>query len=96
MGLCTTGNIVESGCKVIFTTRFKHSAMHWSVAGANKILARRGCKRSGSSFIFLTCTLAHGVRGHFDRPLCNPRTTSSVDDVSSKQFRPYRRRQRNS
>jgi len=47
MGLCTTSNIVESGCKVIFTTRFKHSAMHWSVVGANKILALRCYKRSG-------------------------------------------------
>lgn len=47
MGLCTTSNIVESGCKVIFTTRFKHSAMHWSVSGANKILAIRCSKRSG-------------------------------------------------
>ena len=45
--LCTTSNIVESGCKVIFTTRFKHSAMHWSVVGANKILALRCYKRSG-------------------------------------------------
>ena len=40
-------NIVESGCKVIFTTRFKHSAMHWSVSGANKMLAVRCYKRSG-------------------------------------------------
>ena len=47
MGLCTTSNIVESGCKVIFTTRFKHSAMHWSVAGANKVLALRCYKQSG-------------------------------------------------
>ena len=47
MELCTTSNIVESGCKVIFTTRFKHSAMHWSVVGANKILAIRCYKRSG-------------------------------------------------
>jgi len=47
MGLCTTSNIVESGCKVIFTTRFKHSAMHWSVVGANKMLAVRCYKRSG-------------------------------------------------
>ena len=47
MGLCTTSNIVESGCKVIFTTRFKHSAMHWSVLGANKMLAVRCYKRSG-------------------------------------------------
>ena len=47
MELCTTSNIVESGCKVIFTTRFKHSAMHWSVLGANKILAIRCYKRSG-------------------------------------------------
>lgn len=46
-GLCTTSNIVESGCKVIFTTRFKHSAMHWSVVGANKMLAVRCYKRSG-------------------------------------------------
>ena len=47
MGLCTTSNIVESGCKVTFTTRFKHSAMHWSVVGANKILAVRCYKLSG-------------------------------------------------
>jgi hypothetical protein len=47
MGLCITSNIVESGCKVIFTSRFKHSAMHWTVAGANKILAIRCYKRSG-------------------------------------------------
>jgi hypothetical protein len=47
MGLCTTSNIVESGCKVIFTTRFKHSAMHWSVVGANKILTVRCYKLSG-------------------------------------------------
>ena len=47
MGLCTTSNIVESGCKVIFTTRLKHSAVHWSVLGANKILAIRCYKRSG-------------------------------------------------
>ncbi len=47
MELCTTSNIVESGCKVIFTTRFKHSAMHWSVVGANKILGIRCYKRSG-------------------------------------------------
>jgi hypothetical protein len=47
MGLCTTSNIVESGCKVIFTTRFKHSAMHWGVIGANKMLAIRCYKRSG-------------------------------------------------
>ena len=47
MGLCTTSNIVESGCKVIFTTRFKHSAMHWSVVGANKMLTVRCYKRSG-------------------------------------------------
>ena len=28
LGLCITSNIVESGCKVIFTSRFRHSAMH--------------------------------------------------------------------
>ena len=47
MNLCTTSNIVESGCKVTFTSRFKHSAMHWSVAGANKMLAIRCYKLSG-------------------------------------------------
>src|SRR5712692_9818652 len=47
LGLCTTSNIVESGCHLIFTNRFKHSAMHWSVVGANKILAIRCYKRSG-------------------------------------------------
>lgn len=40
-------NTIQSSCKVIFTARFKRSTMHWSVTGANKILAIRCCKRSG-------------------------------------------------
>ena len=62
LGLCITSNIVESGCKVIFTSRFKHSAMRWSVAGANKILAIRCYKRSGKLKDFLSGARSSGWR----------------------------------
>jgi hypothetical protein len=46
-GLCTTTAVVEAGCKVTVGTRLKRAGMHWTVAGANAILALRCCVLSG-------------------------------------------------
>jgi hypothetical protein len=46
-GLCTSTGVVEAGCKVVIGTRCKRAGMHWSVAGANAIIALRSCKLSG-------------------------------------------------
>lgn len=46
-GLCVSSGIVEAGCKVTVGTRLKRSGMHWTLAGANAILALRCCKLSG-------------------------------------------------
>jgi hypothetical protein len=40
-GLCTTTAVVEAGCKVTVGTRLKRAGMHWTVRGANAILALR-------------------------------------------------------
>ena len=46
-GLCTSTAVVEAGCKVAIGTRLKRTGMHWSVRGANAIIALRCCKLSG-------------------------------------------------
>jgi len=46
-GLCTSSGVVEAGCKVVIGTRCKRAGMHWTVAGANAIIALRSCKLSG-------------------------------------------------
>jgi len=46
-GLCTSSGVVEAGCKVTIGTRLKRTGMHWTVAGANAIIALRCCKLSG-------------------------------------------------
>jgi hypothetical protein len=46
-GLCTSTGVVEAGCKVAVATRLKRAGMHWTVAGANAILALRCCRLSG-------------------------------------------------
>lgn len=46
-GLCTSTGIVEAGCKTAIGTRCKRSGMHWTVAGADAIIALRCCKLSG-------------------------------------------------
>jgi hypothetical protein len=33
--------VVEAGCKVVVGTRLKRAGMHWTVAGADAILALR-------------------------------------------------------
>lgn len=49
-GLCTSTGVVEAGCKTAVGTRCKRAGMHWTVAGANAIIALRCCKLSGSRF----------------------------------------------
>ena len=46
-GLCTSTGVVEAGCKVAIGTRLKRAGMHWTVGGANAILALRCCRLSG-------------------------------------------------
>jgi len=46
-GLCTSTGVVEAGCKVAIGTRLKRAGMHWTVRGANAIIALRCSKLSG-------------------------------------------------
>jgi Uncharacterised protein family (UPF0236) len=46
-GLCTSSGVVEAGCKVTIGTRLKRAGMHWTVRGANAIIALRCSKLSG-------------------------------------------------
>jgi hypothetical protein len=46
-GLCTSTGVVEAGCKVAIATRLKRAGMHWTVHGANAIIALRCSKLSG-------------------------------------------------
>jgi len=46
-GLCTSTGVVEAACKVVVATRLKRAGMHWTVAGANAILALRCAQLSG-------------------------------------------------
>ena len=46
-GLCTSTGVVEAGCKVAIGTRCKRTGMHWTVAGADAIIALRCCQLSG-------------------------------------------------
>ena len=46
-GFCTSTGVLEAGCKVAIGTRLKRAGMHWSVSGANAIIALRCSKLSG-------------------------------------------------
>jgi hypothetical protein len=46
-GLCTSTGVVEAGCKVAIGTRLKRAGMHWTLQGANAIIALRCAKLSG-------------------------------------------------
>jgi hypothetical protein len=47
--------VVEAGCKVVIGTRLKRAGMHWSVKGANAIIALRCSKLSGRFEDFWEC-----------------------------------------
>ncbi len=40
-GLCVSSGVVEAGCKHAIGARLKRAGMHWTVAGANAIIALR-------------------------------------------------------
>ena len=46
-GLSVSTGVVEAGCKVAIGTRLKRAGMHWTLAGADAIIALRCCKLSG-------------------------------------------------
>jgi hypothetical protein len=46
MGLCTSSGVVEAGCKLAIGTRLKRAGMHWTLCGANAIMALRTCRLS--------------------------------------------------
>ena len=46
-GICTSSGVLEAGCKTAIGTRLKRSGMHWTLAGANSIIALRCCRLSG-------------------------------------------------
>ena len=45
--LCLGSGVVEAGCKVLIGARLKRAGMHWTLAGANAIIALRACTLSG-------------------------------------------------
>jgi hypothetical protein len=47
LGLCVGSGVVEAGCKTVIGVRCKRAGMHWTVNGANAIIALRCCKLSG-------------------------------------------------
>lgn len=47
LGLSTSSGIVESGCRHVIGARVKQSGMHWTVDGANSIIALRCSILSG-------------------------------------------------
>ncbi len=46
-GLSVGSGVLEAGCKTIIGTRLKRAGMHWTVHGANAIIALRCCYLSG-------------------------------------------------
>lgn len=54
MGLSTSSGIVESGCRHVIGARVKQSGMHWTVEGANAIIALRCSMLSGRFENFMT------------------------------------------
>ena len=46
-GLCVSSGVVEAGCKVAIGTRLKRAGMHWTLAGADAIIALRCSLLSG-------------------------------------------------
>jgi Uncharacterised protein family (UPF0236) len=45
-GLFVGSGVVEAGCKTIIGQRLKQSGMHWTIQGANNIIALRCCQLS--------------------------------------------------
>ena len=69
-GVCVGSGVVEAGCKTAIGVRCKRAEMHWTVAGADAIIALRCCKLSGP------------LRGFLGAPLSLPR--GGPDDFISQ------------
>ena len=41
MGLCVSTGVVEGACKSVIGNRLKRGGMHWTVNGANAVIALR-------------------------------------------------------
>jgi hypothetical protein len=54
-GLCTSTGVVEAGCKLAIGTRLKRAGMHWTVEGADAIIALRCTILSGRFEDFWEC-----------------------------------------
>jgi hypothetical protein len=48
MGMFVGSGVIEAGCKNVIGKRLKQSGMHWSVRGANAIIALRCSIMSGT------------------------------------------------
>lgn len=46
-GLVVSTGVVEAGCKTAIGTRLKRAGMHWTVKGADAVIALRCCRLSG-------------------------------------------------
>ena len=46
-GLFVGSGVIEAGCKAIVGVRLKQSGMHWTIRGANAIIALRCCYFNG-------------------------------------------------
>lgn len=42
-GLFVGSGVVEAGCRMVIGQRLKQSGMHWTIEGANSIIALRCC-----------------------------------------------------
>ena len=57
--LCVGSGVGDAGCKTAIGTRLKWSGMHWTVAGANAVIALSCCKLSGRYEDFWVYRSAH-------------------------------------
>jgi Uncharacterised protein family (UPF0236) len=62
-GFCTSTGVVEAGCKVAIGTRLKRAGMHWTLEGANAIIALRCNKLSGRFEDFWERRCDHAIKG---------------------------------
>jgi hypothetical protein len=58
MGLFVGSGVIEAACKNVIGKRLKQSGMHWSLNGANNIIALRCAVLSGGFDNFFAHSLA--------------------------------------
>jgi hypothetical protein len=60
-GLFVGSGVVEAGCKAVVGQRLKQSGMHWTVSGADAIIALR-CTQASSQWEAI-CSNRHSQTG---------------------------------